>query len=162
MYPTLIILLQQGAESSHILREFRSPYEGACGERKIYAVILKKGRAIYSNMDYNLRLLCDSGRNYSVEDDGSEYVDYPVLKELEQEPWYQKLGENTSSIKYIPAYVSSEFQKTEDNSAMRAVRLLKNLNSGRVLGIMEVNIPRKQVEDIFPGAVWKKRASRCF
>ena len=137
------------------LREFRSPYEELVAKKNICSYF-KESRAIYSNMDYNLRLLCDSGRNYSVEDDGSEYVDYPVLKELEQEPWYQKLGENTSSIKYIPAYVSSEFQKTEDNSAMRAVRLLKNLNSGRVLGIMEVNIPRKQVEDIFRGGVEKE------
>lgn len=137
------------------LGDFENAYEELVVQKNIRSYF-RESRVIYSNMDYNLRLLCDGGRNYSTEDDGSEYIDYPALKELQREPWYQKLGENSSSIKYIPAYVSRELRKTEDDSAMRAVRLIKNLNSGRVLGIMEVNITQKQVEGIFRGGVEKE------
>ena len=140
---------------------FENAYEELVVQKNIRSYF-RESRVIYSNMDYNLRLLCDGGRNYSTEDDGSEYIDYPALKELQREPWYQKLGENSSSIKYIPAYVSRELRKTEDDSAMRAVRLIKNLNSGRVLGIMEVKYYPEAGGRLFSGEVWKKRVSRCF
>ena len=137
------------------LRDFPAPYDEIVTQKHIRSYF-RESRIIYSNMDYNMRLLCDNGKNYSTEDDGSENLVYPRLEQLMQEDWYQQLGENTSSIKYIPAYVSEEFQKTEDGSAMRAVRLTKNLNSGRVLGIMEVNIQQKQMKDIFRGGLEKE------
>ncbi|SEU08178.1 cache domain-containing sensor histidine kinase [Enterocloster clostridioformis] len=110
----------------------------------------------YGNSGYYLEILGENGSCYSSrwnEDMGPTYSD---LEQLKKEEWYPRLLES-SSIRYIPTNSSEEFRKDE-KSAIRAVRLLKNFNSGRAIGLMDVSIQQEQLQNLFEGGVQKNQS----
>ncbi len=89
----------------------------------------------------------ENGRNYSSRWNEQADFAFSDLEALKCEDWYELLLES-SRIRYIPTYRSSEFGRDKD-SGVRAVRLLKHLNSGRHIGLMDVSIQQEQFARLF-------------
>lgn len=110
----------------------------------------------YGNSGYYLEILGENGSCYSSHWNEHMGPTYSDLEQLKKEEWYPKLSES-SSIRYIPSNSSEEFRKDE-KSAIRAVRLLKNFNSGRSIGLMDVSIQQEQLQNLFEGGVQKNQS----
>lgn len=133
-------------------RNFENEYEVKTTERAMQD-FLRNRWVYYGNTGYYLEILGENKRNYSSRwNEQVEFV-HSDLENLKSEEWYPKLAES-SRIQYIPTYRSREFRKDTD-SAVRAVRLLKHLNSGRPVGLMNVSIQQEQFLNLFENATQK-------
>lgn len=106
-------------------------------------------RIIYSNLDYNIQILGFNGKNYSLEDMGETAITYPDIEKIKKESWYPALQECSSAIRYIPAYRSEELQKASQESIIYAVKLIKNLNSGREVALLSIEIDQTLIQELF-------------
>lgn len=127
-------------------RKFDSDYEARTTQKAIQE-FLRSRWVYYGDKGYYLEILGENGRNYSSRwNDQVEFV-FSDLDNLKKESWYDMLLES-SRIRYIPTYSSEEFSKDE-KSIVRAVRLLRHLNSGRYIGLMDVSIQQEQFLRLF-------------
>lgn len=127
-------------------KEYENDYEARTTEKAMQD-FLRSRWVYYGNTGYYLEILGENGRNYSSRwNDQVEFV-FSDLGALKNEDWYELLLES-SRIRYIPTYRSDEFSKDKD-SIVRAVRLLRHLNSGRYIGLMDVSIQKEQFERLF-------------
>ena len=127
-------------------KAYESDYEARTTEKAMQD-FLRSRWVYYGDTGYYLEILGENGRNYSSRwNDQVEFV-FSDLEALKGEDWYGLLSES-SRIRYIPTYRSSEFGKDKD-SIVRAVRLLKHLNSGRYIGLMDVSIQQEQFDRLF-------------
>ena len=127
-------------------RKFDSDYEARTTQKAIQE-FLRSRWVYYGDKGYYLEILGENGRNYSSRwNDQVEFV-FSDLDNLKKEGWYDMLLES-SRIRYIPTYSSEEFSKDE-KSIVRAVRLLRHLNSGRYIGLMDVSIQQEQFLRLF-------------
>lgn len=128
-------------------RSFQSLYEKLETENQIRNYF-RQGRLIYNGSGYELRLLNQNGQNYaSDESEASGYI-YPRLNQLKKEKWFGRLHDD-GSISYIPSNESPELERIQDGSVIHGIRLSRNLNSGRTIGLMEVGVGRKTFLKLF-------------
>lgn len=106
-------------------------------------------RILYGNLDYNLQILGFNGKNYSPADTGEVNVTYPDIAKIKKENWYTSLQDRSSAIHYIPAHKSGELQKTSQEGIVYAVKLMKNLNSGREIALLSIEIDKKILHGLF-------------
>lgn len=126
-------------------RDFKDAYESIKADKQIQEYIRERWM-LYGEDGYFAEFLGENGHNYSsLENEDIDFV-YSDLKKLKEEPWYPGIME-TSKIYYIPANSSAEFAKNQE-SAVRAVRRLINFNSGRIIGIMNVSIPKSGLQEL--------------
>ena len=127
-------------------RKFESDYEARTTERAMQE-FLRSRWVYYGDKGYYLEILGENGRNYSSRwNDQVEFV-FSDLDNLKEEDWYGMLLES-GRIRYIPTYRSKEFSK-DGESIVRAVRLLRHLNSDRYIGLMDVSIQQDQFLRLF-------------
>lgn len=127
-------------------REYKSDYEARTTEKAMQD-FLRSRWVYYWDKGYYLEILGENGRNYSSRWNEQADFAFSDLEALKCEDWYELLLES-SRIRYIPTYRSSEFGRDKD-SVVRAVRLLKHLNSGRHIGLMDVSIQQEQFARLF-------------
>lgn len=131
---------------------FQNEYERVTTTRTI-TEFLQQNKYPSSNKKCDLKILGENGCNYSISENVSQVkTKYPDLEKLKQEEWFEIL-DGKSKIRYIPTYQSEEFQSLNEESAVRAIRLIKNFNSGRYVGLLDVNITRKDIQGIFEGGI---------
>lgn len=118
--------------------DFRDEYEAIQAKRKIQDYMSQNQYFSVSD-GYNLEILGGNGCYSSEEEGGQTIVTFPDLDKLKEEYWYSLLLEKNYTY-YLPSYESAEFSKTDEQSAFRIVRLMKNFNSGRIIGIMDINV----------------------
>lgn len=106
-------------------------------------------RIVYSNLNYNLQILGFNGKNYSPKDTADTNVIYPDIEKMKTEDWYPSLQQHSNAIHYIPAYRSNELQKTAQEGIIYAVKLIKNLNSGREVALLSIEIDNKIIQQLF-------------
>ncbi|WMJ89775.1 sensor histidine kinase [Anaerocolumna sp. MB42-C2] len=111
---------------------------------------------VYNSFEYNMQIMCSSGYNYSSTDDRSIDISYPDLHKLEQEPWYTKLKKEDNRIAYISTWKSTEFSAMKNENAIQAICLIKNLNSGRVVGLMNIDLSQKMLDLILKRGLQNK------
>lgn len=118
--------------------DFRDEYEAIQAKRKIQDYMSQN--QFFSVSDgYDLEILGENGYYSSEEEGGQTIVTFPDLDKLKEEYWYSLLVEKNYTY-YLPSCESAEFSKTDEQSAFRIVRLMKNFNSGRIIGIMDINV----------------------
>lgn len=134
-------------------RNYDNDYEKMTADKEMQA-FLRNRWIYYGNTGYYLEILGENKRNYSSH--RNEQADFTPsnLENLKAESWYPALVQS-SRIQYIPTYRSKEFSK-DASSAVRAVRLLKHLNSGRPIGLMDVSIQQEQFLKLFEDAAQKE------
>lgn len=126
---------------------FGNEYEKIQTKQKVRDY-LRENRRLYANGRYNLEIIGENDCNYSTEEDGGQVtVEFPNLEKLKKEAWYGVLKEK-NSVCYIPTYESKEFTKFDDSSAFRIARLMRNFNSGRIIGMMDVSVPYETLEEL--------------
>ncbi|MBQ7919043.1 MAG: sensor histidine kinase [Lachnospiraceae bacterium] len=118
--------------------EFRDEYEAIQAKRKIQDYMSQNKYHSVSD-GYNLEILGENGCFSSEEEGGQTIVSFPDLDKLKEEDWYSLLVDKNYTY-YLPVYESTEFSKTDVQSSFRIVRLMKNFNSGRIIGIMDINV----------------------
>lgn len=127
-------------------KRYESDYEARTTEKAMQE-FLRSRWVYYGDTGYYLEILGENGRNYSSRwNDEVEFI-FSDLNSLKKEDWYDMLLES-GRIRYIPTYRSEEFGKDKD-SIVRAVRLLRHLNSGRYIGLMDVSIQQERFERLF-------------
>lgn len=131
---------------------FQNEYERVTTTRAI-TEFLQQNKYPSSNKKCDLKILGENGCNYSISENVSQVkTKYPDLEKLKQEEWFEIL-DGKSKIRYIPTYQSEEFQSLNEGSAVRAIRLIKNFNSGRYVGLLDVNITHEDIQGIFEGGI---------
>lgn len=131
-------------------KKYKSDYEERTTERAMQE-FLRSRWVYYGDTGYYLEILGENGKNYSSRwNEEVEFV-FSDLDNLKGEDWYDMLLES-SRIRYIPTYQSGEFSK-DKNSIVRLVRLLRHLNSGRYIGLMDVSIQQEQFIRLFEDGV---------
>ena len=128
-------------------KDYSTAYEELQAEKKIREYF-SNSRTIYSNLEYEMELLGNNGYNYSSLDGGEHLVDYPELEKLEQEEWYGSFKESSSSIQYIPVFDSQELKRINGDNTIHGFRIIKNLNSGRYVGLMDVVIKQEIIQSV--------------
>lgn len=118
---------------------FDSAFENLQTRRSILK-FLDKNMRVYSGSRYHLEILGENGCNYSTEEQrGQITVAFPELQKLKEESWYENLKDKNSVV-YVKACESPEFSNIDPNSAFRMVRQIKNFNSGRIVGLLDISI----------------------
>ncbi len=133
-------------------RSFKDAYESVRVGR-IIQDYLRERWVFYGENGYFLELLGENGHNYSSQKDENVGLVYPDLDKLKEEAWYADV-EKSSRIYYIPVESSEEFAKIP-GGAIRAVRRLINLNSGRTIGLMNISIQQEQMQEMLGGRTEK-------
>lgn len=128
-------------------KDYSSAYEALQTENKIKDYF-SSSRTIYSNLEYEMELLGNNGYNYSSLDTGEIPVDYPDLEKLEQEEWYSNFEQSSSYIQYIPVFDSHELKRIDGDNTVHGFRIIKNLNSGRYVGLMDVIIKQTVIQSV--------------
>ncbi len=131
-------------------KKFESEYEERTAKKKMEN-FLRSRWVYYGDTGYYLEILGENGYNYSSLGNGDTEFVFSDLESLKKEEWYDALFES-SRIRYIPTYASGEFGRDED-SIVRAVRLLRHLSSGRYIGLMDVSIQQEQFIRLFEDGV---------
>lgn len=132
--------------------KFENEYEEITTKNSI-GDFLKQNMKLDIDKKCDLQILGENDYNYSVSENVSHNSTiYPNLERLKEESWFSLLNQK-SRIRYIPTYQSKEFSEMEKNSAIHAVRLIKNYNSGRSVGIVDVNITHDDIQEIFQSGV---------
>lgn len=132
--------------------KFQNEYERVTTKRTI-TEFMQQNKYSGTNKKCDLNILGENGCNYSISENVSQITThYPDLEKLKEEKWFAIL-DGKSRIRYIPTYRSEEFQALDEDSAVRAIRLIKNFNSGRCVGIFDVNITHADILDIFGGGI---------
>ena len=91
---------------------------------------------LFYNRQYQLMLLCSNGTNYFQSTLGFA-KDTLSLKDVEQEEWYQDMMEDDlASVYFVPRYRSDVLQRLFPEDTLFAVQDIRNLNSGRQVGIL--------------------------
>lgn len=127
---------------------FQNEYEYITTRRTI-AELFQQNKYSGLNKKWDMKILAENGCNYSISENVSQITTaYPDLEKLKAEEWFEIL-DGKSRIRYIPTYLSEEFQSLDEDSAVRAIRLIKNFNSGRCVGIFDVNITHSDILSIF-------------
>lgn len=125
---------------------FHNKYERIQAKRKIQGY-MGQNRYPYAYDGYKLEILGENGC-YSTEEEGGQVsVTFPDLDRLKEESWYPLLMEK-NQVYYLTSYESPEFTSIDNKSAFRIVRLMKNFNSGRTIGIMDINVRYETVEEL--------------
>lgn len=115
--------------------------------------ILQQNRYSGLNKKWDLKILGENGCNYSISENISQITtNYPDLEKLKEEEWFEIL-DGKSRIRYIPTYLSEEFLSLDEDSAVRAIRLIKNFNSGRCVGLFDVNITHSDILNLLAGGI---------
>lgn len=132
--------------------KFQNEYDRVTTKRTI-TEFMQQNKYSGTNKKCDLNILGENGCNYSISENVSQIAThYPDLEKLKEEKWFAIL-DGKSRIRYIPTYQSEEFQALDEDSAVRAIRLIKNFNSGRCVGIFDVNITHADILDIFGGGI---------
>ncbi len=116
-------------------------------------IIQKKMReltAMFPERQYQILLLCDNGNNYFQSSLGF-HKNIIEKSELEKETWYQEIEKEKELIFYLPQYRSEILGEIFKDDVMFAVRSIRNMNTGRVLGTMIVAISQN---------IWEKNVFR--
>lgn len=137
-------------------KEYDSEYDAMQAEKKIKEYFVSS-RTIYSNMEYGMRLMGSNGYNYTSLNEEQTTCKYPELDKLEQEPWFDSLEESGNKIQYIPWYLSKELQKTDGDTSVHGFRYIKNLNSGRYVGLMDIIIEQEKLKSLMLNATHENR-----
>ena len=96
---------------------------------------------LFPDRQYQVMLLCENGMNF-FQSSLNFTQDMITLKMLDQESWYQEAMEKDDSVYFLPKYRSPALQKLFREDTLFAVQKMRNLNSGRNVGIMIVAISR--------------------
>ena len=137
-------------------KDYSTAYEALQTEKTIKDYF-SNSRTIYSNLEYELELLGNNGYNYSSLDTGEQIIDYPVLEKLEQEEWYSNFEKSSSYIQYIPVFDSAELSRNDGTNAIHGFRIIKNLNSGRYVGLMDVIIRQETIQSMMTRGIENNR-----
>lgn len=132
--------------------KFQSEYERVTTRRTI-TEFMQQNKYSGTNKKCDLKILGENGVNYSISENVNQIATrYPDLEKLKEEEWFAVL-DGKSRIRYIPTWQSEEFQALGEDSAVRAIRLIKNFNSGRCVGIFDVNITHTDILNIFAAGI---------
>lgn len=113
-------------------------YEKIKAENAIQAKILELTE-IFPSYQYQLMVLCENG--LSVFQTSLNNADNKItLNDLKQESWYQDVKESENIIYFLPKYRSPILDVNFKDDVFFAVRSLRNINSGRDVGLMLVVI----------------------
>lgn len=137
-------------------KDYSSAYEALQTEKKIKDYF-SNSRTIYSNLEYELELLGNNGYNYSSLDTGEQIINYPILEKLEQEKWYSNFEQSSSYIQYIPVFDSTELSRIDGDNTIHGFRIIKNLNSGRYIGLMDVIIRQETIQSMMTRGIENNR-----
>lgn len=94
---------------------------------------------LFPDRQYQVMLLCKNDMNF-YQSSLNLMQDAVTLDMLDEESWYQEAMEKDDSIYFLPKYRSPVLQKLFQEDKLFAVQKLRNLNSGRDVGIMIVAI----------------------
>lgn len=94
---------------------------------------------MFPDRQYQVMMLCENGMNF-YQSSLNFARDFTTLQMLEEESWYQDVLERDDSIYFLPKYRSPSLQKLFNEDMLFAVQKIRNLNSGRNVGIMIVAI----------------------
>lgn len=137
-------------------KDYSNAYEALQTEKKIKDYF-SNSRTIYSNLEYELELLGNNGYNYSSLDTGEQIINYPILEKLEQEKWYSNFEQSSSYIQYIPVFDSTELSRIDGDNTIHGFRIIKNLNSGRYVGLMDVIIRQETIQSMMTRGIENNR-----
>lgn len=96
---------------------------------------------LFPERQYQLMILCSNGSNYFQTSLGLNGKSL-TLDDVKEENWYQEVDEKSDAIYFLPQYRSSVLQKLFKEDTLFAVRNIRNLNSGRIIGTMIVAISK--------------------
>ncbi len=119
-------------------KEALSDYDYIDAQQQIQKKMLELTE-MFPDRQYQLMILCNNGTNYFQSSLG-----FPAnalgVEDLFQEEWYKEAEENTDSIYFLPKYRSQVLQNLFQEDTLFAVQNLRNLNSGRWVGLMIVAV----------------------
>lgn len=121
----------------------------------IYETVInqKKVTNIYTN---NIGNFNDSVRYINIFGfDGTVYTNDTELKMkkedikcLFEEAWYKNTDKNNSSIIYVNNTESKVLKKIYPETTVHLIRIMKNLNSGRIIGLMDIELEENLIQSI--------------
>lgn len=135
--------------------KYTSEYEKMIDQKELREYF-NNSRIIYSNLAYSLEILGFDGKSYSTEDTVEVIPPYPNVEALTEEVWYSSLEENSNAIHYIPVYQSLELQETGKYDGVYAAKLIKNLNSGREVALLGINLSQDWLQNLLERGMQKK------
>lgn len=118
-------------------KQLLSGYEYIEAQNQIQSKMLELTE-MFPDRQYQLMLFCSSGNTYfqsslQFSNDALNYND------ISSETWFQEMEEN-DKIYFLPKYRSEALQTLFQDDTLFAVRNIRNLNSGRLVGVMIVAI----------------------
>ncbi len=132
-------------EINHLIsrKEFDSGYDRFQSMSQVQE-LLHDNRIRYRDQYYSMEVLGENGMNWSAEESGRAARSHPDYGQVKKEAWYDELS-GTSSMKFIPTCRSGEFSRLQRDSVIQAVRLIRNLHSGRGIGMVNIDIPEDAI-----------------
>jgi len=115
-----------------------SDYEYIANQNMVYKKMVELTES-FPDRQYQIMLLCDNGSSYYQASLGFE-ADALNAKKLQQEEWYQEIEKENDAVYFLPRYRSKELQKLFEKDTLFAVRNIRNLNSGRHVGMIIVAV----------------------
>lgn len=118
-------------------KQLLSGYEYIEAEDEIQSKMLELTE-MFPDRQYQLMLLCNSGNSYfqSSLQFSKDELNYD---DISSENWFHEMEEN-DKIYFLPKYRSEALQELFQDDTLFAVRTVRNLNSGRPIGVMIVAI----------------------
>lgn len=115
-------------------KKYESDY-GYILDNRIVREKMRELTSSYAGGQYHMMLLCNNNVNY-FQNSIEESADNFTVQDIKDEDWYDEMMESNGQIFFLPLYRSETFQKLFPDKALFAVRIMKNLNSGREVALL--------------------------
>jgi sensor histidine kinase YesM len=119
-------------------KEFSDDYAYLSSSQTIINTMTVITNAVYSK-NYLMNILTFNGYSYFQNAVGGHSV-YVDINEMQTEPWFREVEKGNGTICYLSTVSSPSLSKAFPEVSAFACRLLKNLNSGRNIGVLLIGI----------------------
>ena len=99
---------------------------------------------IFNDERYSINIIGYNGQAY-FQDESFLHNSNIHLEDLEAEPWFARVLEANGALLYLSRNESHTLGETFPQTSAFAVRLMKNLNSGRNIGLIIIGIEEKTI-----------------
>ncbi len=99
---------------------------------------------IFNDERYSINILGYNGQVY-FQDESFLHSSNVHLEDLESETWFSRVLEANGALLYLSRNESAALSSTFPQTSAFAVRLMKNLNSGRNIGLIIIGIEEKTI-----------------